>query len=343
MVPDVNVESFHGPSGDRSVNVILTKIRPTMAGTFHSTFSPMNPLRGVTLESDGAVRPDMAGVEDAIIVAGGIGSRMLPASSMVPKELLPLIDIPAITHLALEAVHAGAKRIHIISSPSKDFSKSVQDNSKLSEIRPDIAEEILSPFSNTEIFIHEQKVAKGLGDAINCALDSIDGPFIVLLGDNILLDNFSMPTTYKPSSASKKLVETYQETHLPCVGLIPVENPENYGVVSMDGNLIKSIVEKPPRESAPSNLVLCGRYLFTEDTSELLDKYSYEEFGELQSIAIQKHWMENQGLVGIHLEEFNWYDSGKPLTWLKGQIDYALGREDYKDELKNWLQERLQR
>ena len=53
--------------------------------------------------------------------------------------------------------------------------------------------------------------------------------------------------------------------------------------------------------------------------------------------------MENQGLVGIHLEEFNWYDSGQPLTWLKGQIDYALGREDYKDELKNWLQERLQR
>ena len=133
------------------------------------------------------------------------------------------------------------------------------------------------------------------------------------------------------------------KTSLPCVGLAAVEDPENYGVVSMEGQLVKEIVEKPNRNDAPSNLVLCGRYLFTEDTANLLSKYSFEEYGELQSIALQKHWMENDGLVGVELHGFQWYDSGAPLPWLKSQIDYALGREDMADEIRDWLKDRLQR
>ena len=101
----------------------------------------------------------------------------------------------------------------------------------------------------------------------------------------------------------------------------------------MEGNLVKKIVEKPNREDAPSNLVLCGRYVFTEDTKDLLSMYSFEEYGELQSIAVQKHWMENNGLVGVELKGFEWYDSGAPLPWLKSQIDYALRREDLQDEI----------
>ena len=82
----------------------------------------------------------MAVVEDAIIVAGGIGSRMLPVSAMIPKEALPLVDIPAIAHLAREAIHAGVKRIHIISSPSKDFSKILSDNSWIASTREELDE-----------------------------------------------------------------------------------------------------------------------------------------------------------------------------------------------------------
>ena len=139
------------------------------------------------------------------------------------------------------------------------------------------------------------------------------------------------------------MVDAYEKTSLPCVGLAAVEDPENYGVVSMNGHLVKEIIEKPIRENAPSNLVLCGRYLFTEDTSDLLSKYNFEEYGELQSIAVQKHWMENKGLVGVELKGFQWYDSGAPLPWLKSQIDYALRREDMRDEIREWLEERLQR
>ena len=285
----------------------------------------------------------MAAVEDAVLVAGGIGSRMLPASAAIAKETLPLVDIPALTHLAREAVAAGAKRIHIISSPTKDLNGALKDNSWLNDKRPDLDAEILSPFCDVEVLVHVQKVANGFGDALSCALHAIKGPFMVLLGDNILLDTFSPGTGYIPSNASRILVEEYQRTNRPCVGLAAVSDPQNYGVVSMDGDYVREIIEKPDPENAPSNLVLCGRYIFTEDTSELLSKYSFEEYGELQSIAIQQHWMKHDGLVGVELADFQWYDSGSPLPWLKGQVDYALRREDMRDEIREWLEERLQR
>ena len=128
----------------------------------------------------------MAAVEDAVIVAGGIGSRMLPASAAIAKEMLPLMDIPAMTHLAREAVNAGAKRIHIITSPTKDFSSILSDNSWLQKSDSDIDEELLSPFNDVEIKVHVQEVPKGFGDALSCALQSIQGPFWYF-GDNILL------------------------------------------------------------------------------------------------------------------------------------------------------------
>jgi len=256
---------------------------------------------------------------------------------------LPLVDIPALSHLAREAVEAGAKRLHIITSPSKDLSNLLKDNSWLHEKRPDISKEILSPFIDVEVLVHVQHIPRGFGDALSCALHAINGPFMVLLGDNILLDTFTDATNYSPSNASKILVEAYQQNSLPCVGLAAVEDPENYGVVSMDGDLVKEIIEKPNRESAPSNLVLCGRYIFTAETKSLLEKYSFEEYGELQSIAVQKHWMDNEGLVGIELKGFQWYDSGAPLPWLKSQIDYALRRNDMSNELRQWLEDRLQR
>ena len=285
----------------------------------------------------------MAAVEDAVLVAGGMGSRMLPASAAIAKEALPLVDIPALSHLAREAVAAGAKRIHIITSPKKDLSQLLKDNSWLHDTRPDLSAELLSPFNDVEVLVHVQEVPKGFGDALSCALHAIDGPFMVLLGDNILLDSFNSTSNYIPSSATKKLVEAYLRTGLPCVGLAAVNDPENYGVVSMDGELVKDIIEKPVREDAPSNLVLCGRYVFTSDTSKLLSMYDYEQYGELQSIAIQQHWMQNEGLVGVELKGFQWYDSGAPLPWLKGQIDYALRRGDMSGELRSWLNDRLQR
>ena len=121
----------------------------------------------------------MAEVEDAVLVAGGIGSRMLPASAAIAKEALPLVDIPALSHLAREAVAAGAKRIHIITSPKKDLSQLLKDNSWLHEKRPDLESELLSPFNDVEVLVHVQEVPKGFGDALSCALHAIDGPCLL--------------------------------------------------------------------------------------------------------------------------------------------------------------------
>ena len=106
----------------------------------------------------------MAAVEDAILVAGGIGSRMLPASAAIAKEALPLVDVPALAHLAREAISAGATRLHIITSPSKDLSSLLRDNSALATTRPDLDPNLVSPFSDVEVHIHTQTIPRGFGD-----------------------------------------------------------------------------------------------------------------------------------------------------------------------------------
>ena len=285
----------------------------------------------------------MAVVQDALLVAGGLGTRMLPTSASVPKEALPLVDIPALVHLAREAVAAGAQRLHIISSPRKDMKSLLGDHAWLQEKRPDLDPQLLSPFADVEVFVHIQHEPLGLGNAIECALGEINGPFLVLLGDNILLDQHTSPNAFSPSKASKKLVESFEKNGLPCVGLLAVRPDEvsNYGVVRQEGARILEICEKPLPEDAPSNLVLCGRYLFTSDAKSLLQHYDVETYGELQSIAIQQHWMENDGLLGVELANFQWYDSGKPLPWLQAQVDHALRRSDLSTSFREWLQERL--
>ena len=285
----------------------------------------------------------MAEVLDAVLVAGGLGTRMLPASASIAKEALPLVDIPVLTHLAREAVAAGAKRLHIITSPRKDLSPLLADNSWLLEKRNDLDPIILSPFADVEVLVHTQQQALGLANAISTASSSINGPFLVLLGDNLLMNNHTTASDYIASNASAELVRCYTENNLPCVGLVSVEDDEvcNYGVVEMDGQRITSIVEKPDKVDAPSNLVLCGRYIFTEDFSDLLNQYELATYGELQSIVIQQHWMDNAGLVGVKLDGYQWYDSGAPLPWLKSQIDHALRRPDMNQELKDWLIQRL--
>lgn len=285
----------------------------------------------------------MAAVQDALLVAGGLGTRMLPTSASVPKEALPLVDVPALVHLAREAVAAGAQRLHIISSPRKDMNALLGDHAWLQEKRPDLDPQLLSPFSDVEVHIHIQHEPLGLGNAIESALGDIKGPFLVLLGDNILLDQHSSPQEFTPSNASKKLVENFEKNGLPCVGLLAVQPEEvsNYGVVRQEGEKILEIIEKPTQEQAPSNLVLCGRYLFTSDAKNLLRHYDVETYGELQSIALQQHWMKNDGLLGVELTNFQWYDSGKPLPWLQAQVDHALRRNDLSTAFRAWLRERL--
>ena len=290
------------------------------------------------------------GPKHAIILAGGIGSRMLPVSSMVPKEIMPLIDLPAINYAIEEIKDAGIKNIHIVINEQKKWIIDVLNYNKknitsLQKIRNEIPSNFLNPSENINLQIHIQETQLGFANAISYALNEISGPFLVLLGDNILINEHLPPTTNKSrSNASLNLIKKFNENKRPVVGLHKVDKEElsSFGVVKKINGKITEIIEKPSIENAPSDSVLCGRYLFTEDFKDLLLKFSVKEYGELQSIEIQKYWMNSElGLDYVDLDDHDWYDSGQPEVWLKAQIDHALKRDDLGPNLRKWLNQRL--
>ena len=290
------------------------------------------------------------GPKHAIILAGGIGSRMLPVSSMVPKEIMPLIDLPAINYAIEEVKDAGIKNIHIVINEQKKWIIDVLNYNKenitsLQKIRNEIPSNFLNPSENINLQIHIQETQLGFANAISYALNEISGPFLVLLGDNILINEHLPPTINKSrSNASLNLIKKFNENKRPVVGLHKVDKEElsSFGVVKKINGKITEIIEKPSIENAPSDSVLCGRYLFTEDFKDLLLKFSVKEYGELQSIEIQKYWMNSElGLDYVDLDDHDWYDSGQPEVWLKAQIDHALKRDDLGPNLRKWLNQRL--
>ena len=293
----------------------------------------------------------MRDVADAVILAGGRGTRMLPSTIYAPKEVLPLIDTPILNHLIWEACKAGVKRIHIVISPNKQkiISKIINGKNIIweDEVRRDLPRVALNPIpQDIEIIFHEQIVPGGVGDAILLAKKTINGPFLVLLGDNLLISDHVGPLKSGPdyaSDSSKRLVDYFNKTGIPCAGILEVPDNEvnKYGIVRLKGNMIKDIVEKPKIEDAPSNFILCGRYLLPHNTEEILNLYPTSEYGELQSIALFNHLIKNGGFGSINLNEFALYDSGDPISWLKSQIDHALRRVDLNEDLKSWIEKRI--
>lgn len=294
----------------------------------------------------------MAEINDAIILAGGGGTRMLPASLYVPKETLPLIDTPVINHLIWEVARAGISRIHLVLSKRKKeiLSEFLEDGFVHSEqVRTDLPRESLRlGLDGVRIIPYVQETPGGVADAISTAIDQIDGPFLVLLGDMLLLDEHVGPKSSGlqfASSASSKLVSMFERTGLPNVGIFPVHSEEvsKYGVVGLDDDMVVEIVEKPSLEDSPSEYVLCGRYVMPNHTSEILQQYPVSEFGEMQSIQLLNHFVENEGLQAVKLSQMMMYDSGDPLEWLKSQVDHALRREDIRNDFSFWLRDLIEK
>ncbi len=293
----------------------------------------------------------MCPIKDAIILAGGRGTRMLPASLYTPKETMPLVDTPIINHLIWEASRAGVSRIHLVLSKDKMriFETTTKERSLfLSEIRPDLPLESLSlEVDDVKVLLHLQKNPGGVADAMSCALNSISGPFLVLLGDMLLMDSHNSVEKAGPEFASRAcadMVSSFNENGLPTVGLYPVydEQISKFGVVELSGNSVLGIVEKPQPKFAPSEYVLCGRYIFPENTKEILQDYPVSKYGEMQSIRILQHLIEDGGLCAVKFNDMEMYDSGNPMNWLKSQIDHALRRDDLSPELRAWVKHRIE-
>ena len=291
-------------------------------------------------------------VSEAVILAGGLGTRMLPASLYSAKEALPLIDTPILNHLVWECARAGVKRVHIVLSQKK---KDLLDGFLRGEVfgydgvRPDLPRNSLAlGTEGMEIIPHVQLSPGGVADAISVALENVESEFLVLLGDMLLMESHFGPTEAGPenaSGASMRLVDAFEKNGLPCVGLFEVEDEEvnKYGIAEISNGMVLGIEEKPEKTRAKSNYALCGRYIFPKNTKGILERFPISEFGEMQSILLMNYMVENGGLNGVILEGMEMYDSGDPVSWLKSQVDHGLRRQDTSSDLLEWLTNRLSR
>ena len=278
----------------------------------------------------------MGQVNEAIILAGGRGTRMLPASLFSPKEFLPLFDVPIIKHLFQECIIAGIDKVHLVLSPRKKaifdalmsqgnepYDKRVRQDLDRSELR-------LVP-DGLDLSVHVQESAGGVADAISVALDHVDGDFIVLLGDNVLLSNdIEVHDHMAANTASLRMGEDYLVNGTPCGGVVSVgsDMASLYGIAQVADGEAVSIVEKPNEDDFRGVLALCGRYIFPKESSSILKDFSIEEHGELQSIAFMLGLSKSHGLRAVDLSDHSWYDSGSPDSWIRDQLKHMEMRKN---------------
>ncbi|WP_430790419.1 UTP--glucose-1-phosphate uridylyltransferase GalU [Virgibacillus flavescens] len=286
----------------------------------------------------------MKTVKKAIIPAAGLGTRFLPATKAMPKEMLPIVDKPTIQYIVEEAIESGIEDIIIVTGKGKraiedhfDHNFELEDN-LIKKEKYDLLEKINHP-SNVDIHYIRQKEPKGLGHAVWCARKFIGNePFAVLLGDDIVKAE---------TPCLKQLINQYEETQSSVVGVQQVLDSEThrYGIVdpnTIEGRRYKvnNFVEKPKQGTAPSNLAIMGRYIFTPEIFTFLDKQEIGAGGEIQlTDAIQK-LNELQSVYAYDFEGKR-YDVGEKLGFVKTTIDMALDNDEIKDELYKYLIEKV--
>jgi UTP--glucose-1-phosphate uridylyltransferase len=285
-------------------------------------------------------------VRKAIIPAAGLGTRFLPATKAMPKEMLPIVDKPTIQYIVEEAVESGIEDIIIVTGKGKraiedHFDNSFELEQNLFEKQKfDLLTEVQKS-SKVDIHYIRQKEPRGLGHAIWCARKFIgDEPFAVLLGDDIVRAD-------KP--CLKQMMEQYEYRHSSIIGVKHVADDEvsRYGIV--DGRQIEKqlfsinhLVEKPKKEEAPSNLAIMGRYILTSRIFDILNDQKPGAGGEIQlTDAIE----ELNALESVYAYEFEGerFDVGEKLGFIQTTINYALQREDLRYELLKYLSSTLEK
>jgi UTP--glucose-1-phosphate uridylyltransferase len=284
-------------------------------------------------------------VKKAIIPAAGLGTRFLPATKAMPKEMLPIVDRPTIEYIVEEAIRSGIEEIIIVTGKGKraiedhfDRNFPLEDNlAKKGKI--DLLAKI-QPSSEVEIHYIRQKEAKGLGHAVWCARKFIgDEPFAVLLGDDIVKSDIP---------ATKQLMEQYEATQSSVIGVqtVPENETNRYGIIDPIGSIdrlyeVQNFVEKPPFGTAPSNLAILGRYILTPEIFRFLETQETGAGGEIQlTDAIQRlNQIEN---VYAYDFEGKRYDVGEKLGFIRTTVEFALDNEEFGNEVEEMLREILE-
>jgi len=284
-------------------------------------------------------------VRKAIIPAAGLGTRFLPATKAQPKEMLPIVDKPTIQYIVEEAIMSGIEDIIIISGRSKraiedHFDKSYELEQELKNKGKDQLLKEVQDISNlANIHYIRQKEAKGLGHAIYCAKSFIGNePFAVLLGDDIV--DSEVPCI-------KQLIDVYNEYKTTVLGVQPVseEDVSKYGIVGgkpVDDRVykVKDVVEKPDRENAPSNVAILGRYIITPQIFEHLENVKPGKGGEIQLTDALKSLIQHEAMYAYDFVGKR-YDVGNKLGFLQATVEFALKREDLRDDFEAYLKKLL--
>ncbi|WP_440706370.1 UTP--glucose-1-phosphate uridylyltransferase GalU [Heyndrickxia oleronia] len=286
-------------------------------------------------------------IRKAIIPAAGLGTRFLPATKAMPKEMLPIVDKPTIQYIVEEAIESGIEDIIIVTGKGKRAIEDHFDHSfELEQIlfekgKLEILEEVQKSSNMVDIHYIRQKEPKGLGHAIWCARKFIgDEPFAVLLGDDIVRSN-------KP--CLKQLMEQYEEYERTILGIkqIDYEDVPKYGIIDAHkvGNKlyqINHLVEKPLIDDAPSNLAIMGRYILKPPIFTILANLKPGANGEIQLTDAIDQLNQTEEILGYDFEGTR-YDVGEKLGFIKTNIEMALQREDLKIGLLNYLSTILQK
>lgn len=285
-------------------------------------------------------------ITKAVIPAAGLGTRFLPATKAQPKEMLPLVDKPAIQYVVEEAVRAGIDDILIITGRSKrsledhfdrnfELEYFLEDRGKTTELA-----EVRRLAELADIHYVRQGEPLGLGHAVSVAHKHVgDEPFVVMLGDDIMDED---------APVLSDMMKTHGETGSSIIALseFPIEEISSYGCVDAEQLTeqlvrIKRIVEKPAPADAPSNLAVMGRYVFTPGIFDALREIRPGVGGEIQLTDAIELLLQTENVHGWVFTEGR-FDVGRKIDYLRATVELALGRSDLGDEFREYLVDLVQ-
>ncbi len=283
----------------------------------------------------------MQKIKKAVVAVAGSGTRLLPATKSMPKEMLPIVDKPIIQLVVEELVEAGIEDIILVTKwdkkPLEDhfdhswaLENDLEKNGKLEML------EQVKRVSEMANFIYvRQKGPYGNGTPVLSASSLVkDEPFVFVWGDDLVKSKISF---------TKQMVDDYEKNGLPMIGVqeVPQEVVNRYGIVKLrDGSMeIEDIIEKPTIEEAPSQLADFGRMILNQEIIDVLKNTALGKGDELWIVdAIRTYVQNGNKFLAKQVEEGEWMTTGDPLNYLKANLAYAFDREDLRDDLKNFIQ-----
>ncbi len=280
-------------------------------------------------------------IKKAVIPAAGMGTRVLPASKAIPKEMLPIVDKPAIQYIVEEAVNAGIEDILIITSRGKDAIEDHFDRHPSLEAaleksgKTELLQSAIQPANLANICFLRQKEIKGLGHAIWCARSFVgDEPFAVLYGDDVIMSD--VPVT-------RQLIDAYHEFGLPTLGIKQVSQEQIQKYSSMRVHPIRDnlyciddMIEKPRPEQIFSLYSILGRVILTPEVFSILETLPPGALGEIQLTDAIRELARGAGTIGVDFEGIR-YDMGNKLGMMKAIVETALKHPEIGEDFAAYL------